>query len=157
VITTATVRGAGSLDDTSAAQIADLWNAAYPTMRTIVTGRISSDRGLIRDEAWKVDASHPQTEVLRTFAPSEKDLRARLERMERLRLVLGQLDRATYRGCTRSPGGFSPLGAYRSVRSLLGATTVNDHDLASVYELAAALARASDDWHREMAARSARA
>jgi hypothetical protein len=151
VTTTATVRGIGRIDDTMATRVTTLWNAAYPTMRTILTASINGHRDRIRREGWTQD-SLPKADW-----GSRRDLGAQLARLEGLRRGLGQLDRGTYRGCTRSPGGFSVIHAYRSVRNVLAATSINDHDLASVYELAAALARASDDWHREMRAQSASA
>lgn len=149
--TTATVRGIGRIDDTTATRVTDLWNAAYPTMRTILTASINGRRDRIRREGWTQD------DLPRADWGSRKDLGARLAGLEGLRRDLGQLDRGTYRGCTRSPGGFSAIHAYWSVRRVLEATSINDRGLACVYELATALARVSDDWHREMSALSASA
>ncbi|KOG73529.1 hypothetical protein ADK77_08335 [Streptomyces antibioticus] len=145
--TVATVRDTGQLDDTTAADIATLWNAASPTMRTILTASINGLRDRIQREGWK------QADMPKSDWGSSRDLGARLARLEGLRRSLGQLDRGTYRGCTRSPGGFSVLHAYWSVRDVLAATSINDRGLAGVYELAAILSRASDSWHRDMAAR----
>lgn len=150
--TAATIRNHGRIDDTTATRIATLWNAAYPTMRAIATSRIDAYRRQIRDEAWKVDPNHPRADILQAYAPTEATLRRRLSNLETLRRVLGQLDRGTHRACTRSPGGFSVLSAYSAVRALLGATSVNDHGLAAVYQLAAVLAEAAEERHRELAA-----
>lgn len=151
--TTATIRDHGRIDDNTATRINDRWNAAYPTMRAIATGRINNYRHQIRNEAWKVDPNHPHAEALQAYTPSEATLRRRLANLEDLRRALGQLDRGTHRACTRSPGGFSINSAYAAVRALLNATSLNDPDLAAVYDLAAVLATATDEWRRDMAAR----
>ncbi|MEU6279481.1 hypothetical protein [Streptomyces sp. NPDC047028] len=151
MITTATARSFGRIDEATAAQVADLWNAAYPTMRAILTGRIDSYRTQIRDEAWIVDPSRPNADVLQAYAPSEAKVRRGLKRMEELRRDLGQLDRGTYRACTRSPGGFDLTSAYWAVRYVLNASSNSTRDLASVYHLAAVLSRISDAQAREWA------
>lgn len=148
--TAATIRSHGRLDDTTATRIAALWNAAYPTMRTIATTRIDAYRRQVRDEAWNIDPNHPHAEALQAHAPTEATIRRRLSNLETLRRELGQLDRGTHRACTRSPGGFSTLSAYSAVRALLGATSVNDHGLAAVYQLAAVLAETAEERHREL-------
>lgn len=145
--TAATVRGTGRIDDITAGDIANLWNAAYPTMRTILTASINGLRDRIRREGWK------QADLPKADWGSSRDLGAKLARLEGVRRGLGQLDRGTYRGCTRSPGSFSPTYAYWAVRDVLAATSSGDRNLAAVYELAAILSLASDAWHREMAAR----
>ncbi|AEM87057.1 hypothetical protein [Streptomyces violaceusniger] len=145
--TVATVRDTGQLDDITAADIANLWNAAYPTMRTILTASINELRDRIRREGWAQD------NLLNSDGGSDRDLGAKVARLENLRCSLGQLDRGTYRGCTRSPGGFSAIHAYWAVRDVLIATSINDRDLAAVYELAAILSRTSDARQRELAAR----
>lgn len=147
MLTAATVRDTGKLDGTTAADIAGLWNNAYPTMRAILTDTITGLRNRIRRDGWTHHVL-PESDW-----GSDKDLGAVLARQNGLRLRLGQLDRGTYRGCTRSPGGFSPLHAYWAVREVLASTSVNDRDLSGVYELAALLSRYSDNWHREMTAR----
>jgi hypothetical protein len=146
VTTIATVRNTGQLDDTTAADIANLWNAAYPTMRTILTASINGLRDRIQREGWKQD------DLPKADRGSSRDLGAKVARLENLRRSLGQLDRGTYRGCTRSPGGFSAIHAYWAVRDVLAATSINDRNLAAVYELAAILSLASDTRHRELAA-----
>ncbi|MFD9319311.1 hypothetical protein ACFWDQ_16705 [Streptomyces sp. NPDC060053] len=143
MITAATVRGNGRLDDITAGQVADLWNAAYPTMRTILTASIDGFRARIQREGWTQDA------LPKTDWGSDKDLGAKLARLEGLRRVLGQLDRGTHRGCTRSPGGFSLTSAYWSVRDVLTVTTINDRGLADVYQLASLLAYVQDAIARE--------
>ena len=145
--TTATVRATGQLDDTTAADIATLWNAAYPTMRTILTASINGLRDRIQREGWKQD-DLPAAE-----RGSSRDLGAKVARLENLRRSLGQLDRGTYRGCTQSPGSFSTIHAYWAVRDVLSATSISDRNLAAVYELAAILSAASDARQRELAAR----
>ncbi|GGS47989.1 hypothetical protein [Streptomyces violaceus] len=145
--TIATVRDTGQLDDTTAADIANRWNAAYPTMRTILTTSINSIRDRIQREGWNL-ADLPKSDQ-----GSSKDLGAKVARLEGLRRSLGQLDRGTYRGCTRSPGGFSPVSAYWAVRDVLAATSISDRNLAAVYELAAILSFVSDARQRELAAR----
>lgn len=152
MLTAATARAHGRIDDTTATRIADLWNAAYPTMRATVTARIDAYRGQIREQAWHVDPDHPHADVLRAYTPTEAQLRRRLKNAEALRRQLGQLDRGTHRACTRSPGGFTVLAAYSTVRALLKTTGLNDEGLAAVYRLAAVLADAADDLHRELSA-----
>lgn len=146
MITTATVRDSGRLDDTTAGTLATQWNAAYPTMRTILNAAITSLRARMEREAWTQDSLQPEDRG------SGRDLGAKLARMEGLRRGLGQLDRGTYRGCTRSPGGFSPTSAYWSVRDFLAVTTNGDRGLADVYDLAAHLAYISDGLARQRAA-----
>lgn len=153
--TAATIRNRGRLDDATACRVADRWNTAYPTMRTIATTRIDAYRRQIQDQAWHIDPTHPRAEALRAHTPTEAQLRRRLKNAEDLRRELGQLDRGTHRACTRSPGGFSILAAYTAVRALLARTSVNDHGLAAVYELAAVLADAAETRHRELSARDA--
>lgn len=152
MLTTATVRGFGHIDDSTAAGIAELWNAAYPIMRGIATSRVNAYRQQIKNEAWRIDPNHPRADILRPFLPTEAGVRRKLKDAEALRRMLGQLDRGTHRACTRSPGGFSAFAAYNAVRALLKATTVNDRGLAAVYRLASALADAGDQRHRELTA-----
>ncbi|MDX2528005.1 hypothetical protein [Streptomyces europaeiscabiei] len=150
MLTAATARSHGRIDDTTSTHIADLWNAAYPVMRALTTARIDAYRRQIRDEAWHVDPNHRHADVLRAHTPTEAQLRRRLKNAEALRLTLGQLDRGTHRACTRSPGGFTVRAAYWAVRALLDVTSTNDEGLSAVYGLAAALADAADELHREL-------
>ncbi|WP_328436959.1 hypothetical protein OHA71_06615 [Streptomyces sp. NBC_00444] len=155
MLTTATVRHHGHTDEPTAAHITNLWNAAYPTMRTIATARIDAYRRQLHDRVWDIDPTHPHADVLRAYTPTEPALRRRLKNTEELRRTLGQLDRGTHRACTQSPGGFNIHSAYTAVRALLNATGLNDHGLADIYRLAAALAEAAEERHRELAARTA--
>lgn len=143
---TATARAHGVLDDKSAQDLADQWNAAYPTMRRILNASINGLRARIEREEWTAARLRPEDHG------SSRDLSAQLARMEGLRRGLGQLDRGTYRGCTRSPGGFSPTSAYWSVRHFLEVTTIGDRGLSPVYELAAHLAFIDDSFARQRAA-----
>ncbi|WP_371646460.1 hypothetical protein [Streptomyces mirabilis] len=146
MLTTATARSYGRLDDTTASTLANQWNAAYPTMRTILNAAITGLRARMEREAWTQDTLRPEDQG------SDRDLGAKLARMEGLRRGLGRLDRGTHRGCTRSPGGFSPTHAYWSVRHLLEVTTINDRGLADVYVLAGHLAYIEDGLARQRAA-----
>ena len=125
--TIATVRGLGQLDDTTAARIADLWNQAYPGMRDTLTLVISRHRDYLQ-----------KAEEL--TAEMEASARRYIKRLEETRRVLGQLDRGTHRGCTRSPGAFSTSAALSAVRRALEAFSVGGPVLGDVYRLAAALA-----------------
>lgn len=145
MITAATVRDHGRLDDTTASTLADQWNAAYPTMRRILNASINGLRARIEREEWTAARLRPEDRG------SGRDLGAQLARMEGLRRGLGQLDRGTYRGCTRSPGGFSPTSAYWSVRRFLEVTTANDRGLSDVYYLASHLAFIEDSLARQRA------
>lgn len=146
MLTTATARAHGVLDDKTAQDLAGQWNAAYPTMRRILNASIDGLRARIQREMWTLD-SLPKADQ-----GSGKDLGAKLARLEGLRRGLGRLDRGTHRGCTRSPGGFSPTSAYRSVRDFLAVTTASDRGLADVYVLAGHLAYINDSLARERAA-----
>lgn len=155
MLTTATVRGYGRIDDSTATRITEAWNAAYPVMRSVATDRVDAYRQQIKNEAWRIDPNHPRADILRPFLPTEASVRRKLKNAEALRRMLGQLDRGTHRACTRSPGGFSTFAAYNAVRALLQATTLNDRDLAAVYRLAAVLAETADERHRELTAQTA--
>lgn len=150
----ATARSHGRTDNTTAALITDLWNAAYPTMRTIATNRINAYRRQIHDQVWNIDPNEPNADILRAYTPTETAIRRSLKDIEDLRRILGQLDRGTHRACTRSPGGFSTLSAYAAIRCLLAATTLNDHGIADIYRLAAVLSEAVEQRHRELGGRS---
>ncbi|MFI1701996.1 hypothetical protein ACH419_39450 [Streptomyces bobili] len=153
--TAATIRSLGRIDDATATRIADHWNAAYPVMREIATARITAYRAQISNKAWQVDPVHPHADVLRAHTLTEAQLVRRLKGVEVLRRDLGQLDRGTHRACTQSPGGFNVLAAFTSVRNLLTVAGLGDRGLAPVYRLAAALAEAADELHREWVASTA--
>lgn len=155
MLTTATVRNHGHTDEPTATRIADLWNAAYTVMRTIASNRIDAYRRQLQDQAWNIDPDHPHAEALRAFTPTENAIRRSLKDIEDLRRTLGQLNRGTHRACTRSPGAFSVLAAYSAVRCVLAATSLNDHGLSAVYQLAAALADGAEERHRELTTRPA--
>jgi hypothetical protein len=154
MVTTATIRNHGRTDEPTAARIAALWNTAYPTMRTIAGTRIATYRNQIRDRAWEIDPNHPYAADLAAHTPTEKQLRRSLKDIENLRRTLHQLDNGTHRPCTRSPATFSTLAAYSAVRCLLATTSLNTHGLSPVYQLAAALADAAEERHRELMART---
>lgn len=139
----------------TAPAIATLWNTAYPTMRTIAGTRITVYRTQIRDRVWEIDPTEPNADLLRAYTPTEKQLRRSLKDIENLRRTLHQLDNGTHRACTRSPGSFSLFAAYSAVRCLLATTSLNTHGLAPIYQLAAALATACEERHRELMARTA--
>lgn len=128
--TVATVRGLGQLDETAAARIAGLWNQAYPGMRDTLTLVISRHRDYLQKAEQAGDLT----------AEMEASTRRYIKGLEETRRVLGQLDRGTHRGCTRSPGAFSASAALRAVRRALGAFSVGGPVLGDVYRLAAALA-----------------
>lgn len=142
MLTTATVRSNGHLDDTTASHLTEQWNTAYPTMRAFLTASINGLRAKIQREGWTQD-NLPKADW-----GSSRDLGARLARLEGLRHCLGRLDRGTYQVCTRSPGGFSVTQAYWAVRDVLAATTINDRGLSEIYELAAHLAYIEDSLTR---------
>lgn len=143
MLTAATARAHGALDDKTAQDLAGQWNAAYPTMRRILNASIDGLRARIQREMWTLD------NLAKADQGSSRDLGAQVARLEGLRRVLGRLDRGTHRGCTRSPGGFSPTSAYWSVRDFLAVTTVGDRGLSDVYELAAHLAFIQDGIDRK--------
>lgn len=152
MLTIATARSYGRLDDTTAGDIASLWNAAYPTMRKVVTRRIDIDRQYIAEQRWNVDSDSPAAEFRKAHAPAEVAIRYELHQAEELRRTLGQLDRGAHRPCTRSPQGFSITAAYWAVRDVLPMTTINDRDLSGLYQLASLLAYIADSVARQRAA-----
>ena len=115
--------------------IADRWNAVYPAMRNILDAVIKAQRG----------AERPTVDVAR---------------LERVRRELGQQDRGTFKGCTRSPGSFSISSAYTQVREVLAVTSIGDPDAGAIHRLAGELADAvaeagrafSAEWEAERAA-----
>lgn len=102
-ITSADVRSLNHwVDETTASHIADLWNAAYPDMRADLTQEIKHATPFA--EADDKSSGHWKSHV---------------ERARNIRKGLAQLDNGTYRGCTRSPGGFDVSGALRVVGELI--------------------------------------
>lgn len=136
------------------ADIAPLWDAAYPTMRAIATSRITTYRSQIADRVWDIDPANPNAEILRAYTPTEPRLRRRLKNAETLRRTLHQIDNGTHRPCTQSPPAFSPFAAYGAVRDFLRTVSANDRGLGDVYRLAAVLAEAVEERCRELASES---
>lgn len=139
MITTATVRSVGQIDDTAAARIAELWNLAYPDLREALTTVINSRR----DYLGKPEQVEQLSEEAKSSAAQY------IKRMEETRRALGQLDRGTYRSCTRSPGAFSVSPALTAVSRALKALPVGSPHAGTAYRLAGELADA-------MAARNAK-
>lgn len=135
------------------ADLADPWNAAYPTMRAIATSRITAYRRQIADRVWDIDPANPNADILRAYTPTEPRLRRQLKNAETLRRTLHQLDHGTHRPCTQSPAAFSPFAAYGAVRGFLRTVSANDRGLGDVYRLAAVLAEAVEERCRELAER----
>ncbi|MEU1312596.1 hypothetical protein ABZ419_27405 [Streptomyces cinnamoneus] len=103
--------------ETRAQDIADRWTAVYPAMRTVLDTVIRAQRG----------AAQPTVDVAR---------------LERVRRELGQLDRGSFKGCTRSPGAFSVSDAYVNVREVLAVTSLGHPDAGAMHRLAGELADA---------------
>ncbi|MFD5572242.1 hypothetical protein [Streptomyces cadmiisoli] len=156
MITIATARSYGRLDDTTAGDLARCWNAAYPIMRKLVTRKIDGDRRYIAEHRWDTATGSPEV-VFDVPAPTEAAVRRSLHLAEALRRTLGQLDRGTHRPCTRSPQGFSVTSAYWAVRDVLPMTGINDRDLSDLYQLASLLAYISDGLARQRDAEHATA
>ncbi|MGW9440610.1 hypothetical protein [Streptomyces sp. NPDC055607] len=95
--------------------IADQWNALYPTMRQILDAVIKARR----------EAGRPAADIAR---------------LETVRRELGQLDRGTYKSCTRSPGAFSVRCALAHVHRVLTVASLGDPAKGPLYRLAADLA-----------------
>lgn len=144
MLTADAVHEGGPLDYARAKALADLWNLAYPVMRGIMTRYIESYRRQVESKAWDVDPASPMAEFLQQRTPPEDVFRRKLKTAETVRQEMGQLDRATHKACTRSPGGFSITSAYRIVRSVLNASSLSTENLAAVYRLAASLAEAEE-------------
>lgn len=90
------------VDEATASYIADLWNTAYPGMRATLTNEIKrtipfAETNDERSDYWK----------------------GRVIRARNTRKRLAQLDNGTYKGCTRSPGGFDISGALSEVSALV--------------------------------------
>ena len=86
------------VDEATAVYIADLWNTAYPGMRATLT-----------DEIKRVEADDEHSDHWKGHTIRARNTRKRL----------AQLDNGTYRGCTRSPGGFDISGALTEVSMLV--------------------------------------
>lgn len=95
--------------------IADCWNAVYPAMRGILDSVIKAQRRTDR----------PTVDVVN---------------LERVRRELGQLDRGTFKACTRSSGAFSVFDALSHVREVLNVTSLGAPGAGAIYRLAGELA-----------------
>ncbi|WP_455355959.1 hypothetical protein [Streptomyces sp. SYSU K217416] len=95
--------------------IAERWNAVYPAMRTILDTVIRAQRG----------ADRPTVDVAK---------------LEQVRRELGQLDRGTFKACTRSPGAFSVFDAFSQVREVVAVTSIGHAGAGAILRLAGALA-----------------
>ncbi|MBW8701859.1 hypothetical protein MBT84_19825 [Streptomyces sp. MBT84] len=60
MLTIATARSYGQLDDTTAGDVARCWNAAYPIMRKLVTRKIDGDRRYITERRWETATGSPE-------------------------------------------------------------------------------------------------
>lgn len=132
MITTGTVRSVGQIDDTTAARISELWNLAYPDLREALTNVISNRRDHLR----KAEQAEPLSQEAKSSAAQY------IKRMEETRRALGQLDRGTYRGCTRSPGAFTANSALSAVSRALKAVPFGSPHAGNAYRLAGELADA---------------
>lgn len=95
--------------------VEELWPAAYPAMRARLDDVIRSRRALSAD----------------------------VTRYVELRRALGQLDRGTYKACTRSPGvdpTESPLTTMSLLRKMLDLVPVGSPDAPVLYRLASVVA-----------------
>lgn len=140
MITTATVRSTGRLDDAAATRIADLWNAAYPGLRDILTEVIAGHRSYLAKQV----GQREESQLVET--------RRYIKNVEEIRRELGQLDRGTHRACTRSAPAFHPGSALNVVRHAMDVMPFADDRAGAVYRLAADL---SDTVAAQHAARRA--
>lgn len=130
MITVADVRSSDTRIDTETAQrITDLWNVAYPHMRTALTAVIDGNRRYLAEaDRWQL-SEEKQAATAR-----------RIKETEQIRRELGQLDGSTLRACTRSMGGFYVSGALALVMNALPAFSFGSPHLGDAYRLAAVLA-----------------
>ncbi|MFF9036422.1 hypothetical protein ACF090_13230 [Streptomyces sp. NPDC014892] len=125
------------IDEATATYIADLWNTAYPGMRNTLTEEIKrttpfADNGDEHSDHWK----------------------GHLLRAKNTRKRLAQLDNGTFKGCTRSPGGFSVSGALSEVSALVHMSfghLARPND-GNVYRLLAELSDSTAARHAELSA-----
>ncbi len=103
------------IDADRAQRIVDHWNPLYPTMRAVLDTVIKAQR----------TAERPTVDVAR---------------LETARRELGQLHRATFKSCTRSPGGFSHHYALVHVQEVLGVTSNGHPAKGALHRLAGELA-----------------
>ncbi|MCY0923914.1 MULTISPECIES: hypothetical protein [unclassified Streptomyces] len=115
MLTTETVRTNPTLSEDQALRVAELWTIAYPEMRAILDRVIKAQR---------------------EFEKPTRDVKA----LEQVRLELGQLDRGTYRGCTRGGPMFSVHAARSAVHEVLNVTWLGHPGAGNIYRLAGELA-----------------
>ncbi|MDL4815483.1 hypothetical protein [Actinomadura opuntiae] len=124
MITVNTIQaGSPHLSEAAAQYLTDLWNTAYPHMRTDLTEVIAAHR----------NASLRRPGRQRTETAKE------IRRYESVRRELGQLDRGTHRPCSRSEPRFSLFAATNAVRHALDALPVDSPHAGDIYRLAAEL------------------
>ncbi|MGJ5826031.1 hypothetical protein [Streptomyces ossamyceticus] len=137
-ITSADVRSLSHwIDEATATYIADLWNTAYPGMRATLTEEIKRVTPF-------AEANDEHSDHWKGHAIRAKNTRKRL----------AQLDNGTYRGCTRSPGGFSISGALTEVSAIVHMRTgylAGPND-GNVYRLLAELSDSTAARHAQLAA-----
>lgn len=114
MITTDSVR-TRYIGEELAQRVADHWNPVYPAMRRILDTVIKAQRTR-ETPSWDV------------------------AQLELVRRELGQLDRMTFKACTRSDGAFSVHHALSHVHEVLNVTSLGDRDKGAIYRLAGALA-----------------
>lgn len=139
MITVETIRTNPNLSEDQALRVVELWTIAYPEMRGILDQVIKAQR---------------------EFEKPTRDVKV----LEQVRLELGQLDRGTYRGCTRGGPMFSVYAAHGAVHHVLNATSLGHPAAGGIYRLAGELAdltaaatermRAQDEARRAQAAQS---
>lgn len=123
MFSTEIVRTNPHIDEDQALRVTELWVAAYPSMRQILDSVIRAQR----------TAANPTVDI-----PA----------LERVRLELGQMDRGTYRGCTRGEPVFIPSSARIAVHAVLNVTSIGHPYAGDIYRLAAELADLTAADHR---------
>ncbi|MGC4891068.1 hypothetical protein [Micromonospora sp. DT227] len=134
MLTVADIRSHDTRIDTDTAHtIAHHWNTAYPHMRAALTRWIEARRHQLTT-ANDADQAIAHEEI---------------KNRERLRREIGQLDRGTFRQCTRSPGCFSTSAALSLVPQVIDTACWYDPGLAHMYRLAAVLVDAINAKHAD--------
>ncbi|MFF7954161.1 hypothetical protein [Streptomyces griseorubiginosus] len=103
------------IGEDDAARVAALWNEVYPAVRERLTTVIRAQR----------ESAQPTVDVAR---------------LEQVRRELGQLDRGTFRPCTRSRPAFSESAAYGLLRDVVAVTGLGSPYAGALHRLAAVLA-----------------
>lgn len=129
-----------------AERLADLWNAAHPLMRNLLSAEIGRVRGFVKRAVWEKPVTELYAENIPDYGRSETRTRRRLKYVESLRLELGQLDKGEHRPCTQSPKCFSITAAHSRVTSMIHFASNVQEGMAPVYRLAAVLAEEHDRW-----------